>query len=365
MISNHAKGAILFASIYVIVFFLSTIIYVSKPGLVRSNPAIANAVISTPTVSKSTSNVGLLGAELVAITMIAVAEMRYKVLTKLYRKLKKYLGHMHELGTAARIIIALGIWIFVLLDLGFVWFIFLFINSIGVLIAYYALFNKLPRKQFISIFITFMGFFILWPFSFLFAGQNVILLIFLEFAYIPVMFLFAGLIMRHPTKNRINLLSFLFSILLPPILATLFLPVYAVILLGIFSAYDFIAVFWTKHMGFMAQKLLALNIPEAFLIGDFNQIKKRLKTINKPSQSPGYQPNRPLIFGVGDAVLPGMVISSFVLAGIPYLAIASVIGAIAGVIANLGVLRIRQHILPALPLIFSCMMIGIAIAVIA
>lgn len=364
MISNHTKGAILFASIYILVFLFSTLLYAAKPELISTNPSIANAVVSTPTAHKSTSNIFMLVAELVIITIVAISEMKFKLVSKFYIWFKTHMNHIkRRYVNMMKILIYLLMWVLVLRSLGAVWFIFLFVNSTGVLLVYFTLLRKVPSKQLIGALITFISFFILWPFSFLIVGHNTILLLFMDFAYIPIVFLISGLVMRNPTKNKINSLAFLFSVLLPPIIGTLFLPLYAIMLLGIFAVYDFIAVFWTKHMGFMAQKLIALNVPEAFLIGDFNQIKEKVKNIN---QTEGTNSNievkdRPLIFGVGDAILPGAVIASFTLSGLHYLAIAAVIGAILGVLANLGVLRIKKHILPALPLIFVGMLIFIAI----
>jgi presenilin-like A22 family membrane protease len=255
-----------------------------------------------------------------------------------------------------------GIWYLIFVSFGAIWFIFLFVNFIGVFAVQQLFLRKYSFKKLVPILITFLSFFILWPFSFLIVGNNAIASIIMSFVYLPVTFLISVLIMRNPTKNRINTLAYMFSILLPLIIGTLFLPEYALILLAIFAVYDFIAVFWTKHMGYMAQKLIAMSVPEAFLIGDFDQIKERVKNINSQSADNADVANRPLIFGVGDAVLPGIVISSFALGGMHYLALAAVVGGIIGVIMNLGVLRIKRHILPALPLIFVFMVIAIEIA---
>ncbi|MEM0142521.1 MAG: presenilin family intramembrane aspartyl protease, partial [Candidatus Parvarchaeum sp.] len=130
----------------------------------------------------------------------------------------------------------------------------------------------------------------------------------------------------------------------------------------------FIAVFLTKHMQFMAQKLLSMNVPEAFMIGDFDKIKERIASLgnNIKNNNKAFEGiDKPLIFGVGDAVLPGIVISSLVLSGSLFIAILATIGAIVGVVANLWVLRLKKRVLPALPLIFSFMIIiilaGIAV----
>ncbi|MEM4098048.1 MAG: presenilin family intramembrane aspartyl protease [Candidatus Micrarchaeaceae archaeon] len=363
MLSNHNKGTILFATIYISVFLLSGLLALSKPILIQANPSVANAVITAPTVSRSSSNIRILVIEIIIISILAFAEMRYKALSRLYafliRKTKKYKSVIYTL----EIFIAIGISYYLLEISGIAWFLFLIINAIGIYIVYRILLRKLGLKALVPVFITFLSFLIMWPFILLIVGKISILLLFLEFAYFPVVFLISTLVMRHPTKNRINAVAFSFSVLLPPIIGTLFIPIYAVGLLAIFAIYDFIAVFLTKHMQFMAQKLLSLNVPEAFMIGDFEMIKKRVTSLGKNAKDDKVFEgiDRPLIFGVGDAVLPGVVISSFVLAGGWLIAIFATVGAIVGVVANLWVLRIKKRVLPALPLIFSFMIIVILI----
>ena len=367
--SNHTKGTLIFASIYILVFILASLIYVNKPVIIHSEPAVASQVLATPTSAQSTSAIGELIAEIVVVSIIAIAEMRYKALSRLSKWLADLMHRLNGRYTAIlKIVMVFFMLVFMLHYLGIVWFVFLLVNFGGMFLAYHLLIRKLSFKQALPVYITFLSFFILWPFSFLFIGHSELLLILADFAYMPLAFLLSALVMRHPTKNRMNVMAFLFSVMLPPVIATLFLPAYAIILLGVFSIYDFIAVFWTKHMGFMAQQLLSMNIPEAFMIGDFGQIRERISKIDKtdrtgePNKPTPYSPSRPLVFGVGDAVLPGTVIASFALAGAHWLALVAVLGGIAGVMANLWVLRLKRHILPALPLIFGCMMVALAIA---
>ncbi|MEM3215911.1 MAG: presenilin family intramembrane aspartyl protease [Candidatus Micrarchaeaceae archaeon] len=341
---------------------LSELLALNRPALIRSNPAVANAVITTPTISKSSSNVEILVIEIIIISMLAFAEMRYKALSRLYmfliNRAKKYKSIIYIM----EIFIAIGACYYLLQIAGIAWFLFLMINAIGMYAVYRILLKKLGLKTLVPVFITFISFLIMWPLILLITSKIPILLLFLEFAYFPVVFLISALIMRHPTKNRINAVAFAFSVLLPPIIGTLFIPIYAVGLLAIFAIYDFIAVFLTKHMQFMAQKLLSMNVPEAFMIGDFEAIKKRIASLGKDAKGDDKifkGIDRPLIFGVGDAVLPGIVISSFALAGSWFIAIFATMGAIVGVIANLWVLRLKNRVLPALPLIFSFMIIAI------
>ena len=368
MLTNHAKGAMLFASIYIIVFLLSAGLFISKQALIQSSPGVANAVITTPTATRSSSNIYILTAELVAISVIAIAEMRYKVLSRIYNFISIYLKKLGKLPTLIfEIAIFIGIWWLILKQFGSIDFVLISVNGGGMAISYLLFLHRKPLKKTIPVYVTFLAFFILWPFAILFAGHNLILLLFAEFGYIPLTFFISVFVMRNPTKNRINAIAFMFSIALPPVLGTLFLPAYAITLLGIFAAYDFIAVFLTHHMQYMAKSLLGLGIPEAFLFGDFGEIKQKLASIDKNDVKKSISErivieDKPLIFGVGDAVLPGVVISSFALVGnIPF-AMAAAVGAIIGVMANLKVLRMKRHTLPALPLIFIAMIVIILLA---
>ena len=363
MLSNHAKGAVLFASIYFIVLLLSSALFFYKPALASANPSVTNSVMATPTAGASSSRIETLVAELLLLSGLVIAEMRHKLLSRTYTLLKKHIGNMHPL-LRAFLSIAIGIELLFLVfrDYGLVIALFFLINCGAISLIWMAFMRRASLRQAVPVLISFVSFFILWPFAILFASGNIISEVLVEFFYLPVFFLVAVLAMRNPTKNRLNFMAFVFSISIPPLLGTLFLPLYAIILLGIFSVYDFIAVFWTKHMGFMASRLLSMNIPEAFLIGDFDLIKERLRGIDKKAPQLPEGVDRPLIFGVGDAILPSVVISAFALGGHFYLGFVVTAGATVGVVANLLVLRMRKSILPALPLIFIFMMAALLLA---
>ncbi|MEM0148433.1 MAG: presenilin family intramembrane aspartyl protease [Candidatus Micrarchaeaceae archaeon] len=365
-ISNHNKGAILFAIIYINVFLLSGLVEFGRPALIKSNPLVANAVIATPTAAQSSSTVEILVIEIIIISAIVLAEMRYKFLSKLYIILMRLKKHWLIMDTILAFML-IGSGYYLLKTSGMALFLFWTINFLGIYIVYAILLRKLKLRALMPIFITFISLLILWPFILLLVGKTLILLLFMEFAYFPLAFLISALIMRNPTKNKLNAIAFSFSVLLPPTIGMLFVPIYAVGLLAIFAIYDFIAVFFTKHMQFMAQKLLALNAPEAFMIGDFEMIKKRIASLGKNAVEDDTalkDIDKPLIFGVGDAVLPGIVISSFVSAGGWLIALFAAFGAIVGVVANLQVLKVKKRVLPALPLIFCFMVIAIFVGLI-
>lgn len=363
MVSNLSKGALIFAAIYSIVLVLSFGL-ASVRASASHNPLTANTVLTTSATSATSSlNVEVLVYELVAVSIIAMAEMKFGALSKLYRFVKEYFKAWHPLLVAfMQAFILVGIDFLIWRYWGFAWFLFLTINGGGILLAYLVLLRRSGFKELIPIFVVFMSFLVMWPYSLYFVGENSVALILLEFAYLPCMFLVATLVMKHPTQIRMNVLAFAFSVLLPPFIGTLFTPAFAMMLLVIFSVYDFVAVFITKHMGFLAQRLLSMNVPEAFMIGDMKLIQAKLKSMGKGKSPKIKESERPLIFGVGDAVIPSILISSFALSSTPKFAIATTIGCIFGVMANLFVLRRMKRILPALPLICCCVLIAVGIA---
>lgn len=361
MVSNYAKVTTLFAIIYCLILVVSG----GLAALKSASPASAHAPVPTATQSGSSSTLAVLLAELLAISLLVIAEMRFGLLTKSYGFIKRYLHgwSMPVFSAAAFAAESLA----VLYYGGLGWFEFAFINIGGIYIIWAIFLRKDKLLQDMPIYITFLLFFILWPYCVsILRGSGALPLAFLLFAYLPATFLFSVLLMRRPTQFRMNAVAFSFAIMLPPFIGTLFIPIYAVILLGIFSVYDFLAVFVTKHMQYMAKKLLSVNMPEAFIIGDLELARARIRAIgtdNDPKQKDAQKTQiqarnaipdseRPVIIGVGDAVLPGIVISSFMLGGMPTYAILATIGCIAGVLLNLFVLKRIKRVLPALPLIF-------------
>ena len=366
MPSNYTKGAVLFAAIYLLVFLLSTG-FSSVRTAAASNPILAHSsVVSTPTAATSALGLWVLIVEILAVSAIALAEMRFQALSRVMRYLRERLKNMHPaLMKIVGFLTFMGLDFLVFAHWGADWWLFFTINFTPVVILtgiYSDHFASLRGA--LPILIVFISFFVLWPLTLVLVHGNYIVLFLAEFAYIPLAYLASILLMRKPTQLKMNSVAFFFSISLPLAIGTLFTPLWAILLLAIFALYDFVAVFITKHMGFMAQKLLALSIPEAFMIGDIKWVKKRLSLLRKGQDASKAIPEarRPLIFGVGDAILPSISISSFVYAGLPAYALAAAIGCIIGVVFDLEVLRLKKKVLPALPLICMSVLAALAVA---
>ena len=113
-------------------------------------------------------------------------------------------------------------------------------------------------------------------------------------------------------------------------------------------------------MGFMAKKLVSYNIPEVFIIGDLELAKTRIAELNAGIDKTKIPESiRPLIIGVGDAVLPAVVIAAFVFGKLPIYGLMAAIGASLGIFLNMKVLNKYRSIIPALPLI----LVGITIMI--
>jgi presenilin-like A22 family membrane protease len=339
-----------------------------RTSLSITSPATANAIntaLPAPTSTSSGNDLLLLVMELAIISAVAILEMKAKILTKLHRYLKGIFKKMHPLLIKtlwAAVIICCAL--LVLFYYGVVWFLFMCINGGGIMAV--GTFYGPKVKQWMSIGITFVFFIILWEFILIIANSShsLALALFAEFAYLPLAFLAAVLLMGNPTKNRMNAVALFSSLMMPLFLGSLFTPLFAVILLVVFAAYDAFAVWGTHHMQFLAQRLVAMNIPEVFMIGDVELMKMRLAGAvgGKPVEIP--EEKRPLLLGAGDAILPSAVISTFVFAHMPWLAAVVMGGCILGIMLNLYVLKRRKSVLPALVLICISMLALLGLAIV-
>jgi len=367
-ISNLAKGIILFAIIYFLVFFFALGISNLRTSFITNHPnSLAantlNSALPSPTAQSSSHNIYLLVGEIFIISIIAILEMRWKLISiALYyiNALFKKLHYLVRTFLVAGLVIILLYWI--MLTSGFFVFIFVTINF-GLVALINAIFlRKLTLAQKIPVFFTFIFFLFAWVLLIVVSVSinNPYLNLFTDFIYFPLTFLISAIFMQNPTKNVLNTVAFLSSIMVATFTGFLFTPFFAYILLLIFSIYDFIAVFWTKHMGFMAKKLIAYNIPEVFIIGDLELVKARIAELNAGIDKTKIPESiRPLIIGVGDAVLPAVVIAAFVFGKLPMYGLMAAIGASLGIFFNMKVLNRYRGIIPALPLI----LVGITITI--
>lgn len=358
-VSNLTKGAILFGAIYFAVFFLAFGMQTLRTTIIHTSPVAANeisAALPPPTPASSGHNVLILSVEIIIFSMAVILEMKLKVLTRLHHYLKNIFENLHPL-------LIRGLWIgigillsiLILFRWGFVPFVFVVVNGIGIWIVYRTYLAKKGIRQLIPVLITFVFFFILWTIV-LFIGTAInsqLFLLFVEFIYFPLAFWASALLMGDTTKNRMNAVALLFSLSMPLFIGLLFTPIFALLLLAVFAVYDFIAVKLTRHMQFMAQKLVSMNVPEVFIIGDMNLMKRRLAMLKEGKKDSMKIPNqkRPLLLGAGDAILPSAVISAFVFAHLPAIALVAVVGCTIGILLNLMVLRRSRQVLPALVLI--------------
>jgi len=367
-ISNLAKGIILFAIIYFLVFFFAFEISSLRTSFIANHPnSLAantlNSTLPSPTAQSSSNNIYLLVGEIFVISIIAILEMRWKLISIIYNYLNALFKKLHPLlreFLIVSLIIILLYWI--MLTSGFFVFIFVAINFGGVALIDRIFLKKLASAQKIPIFFTFIFFLFAWVLLIVVSVSvnNSYLNLFTDFVYFPLTFLISAIFMRNPTKNVLNTVAFLSSIMVATFTGFLFTPFFAYILLLIFSIYDFIAVFWTKHMGFMAKKLIAYNIPEVFIIGDLELAKTRIAELNAGIDKTKIPESiRPLIIGVGDAVLPAVVIAAFVFGKLPIYGLMAAIGASLGIFLNMKVLNKYRSIIPALPLI----LVGITIMI--
>lgn len=127
----------------------------------------------------------------------------------------------------------------------------------------------------------------------------------------------------------------------------------AIIVLLLLSVYDFIAVFFTRHMVTLAHEMIrhqasfALIVPERY--ADFRTALSQIRP------GSGF-----LLLGGGDVVLP-MLFSASVYVQDPLLAWWAVAGMLVGVFLNHMWLVERRHPLPALPFIACASILFFAI----
>lgn len=117
----------------------------------------------------------------------------------------------------------------------------------------------------------------------------------------------------------------------------------ALIVLGVLSLYDVIAVYFTRHMVYMATQMIEANAFLGFIIPESMSAYRHEAGLARPGQ--GF-----MFLGGGDIVLPMIFIVSAFSVNV-MAAMASAIGALAGIAANHYILMKTLRPLPALPFI--------------
>lgn len=355
---NQLKIIGLFLVIYILIIFVSG----WMDGLRHEAISLMNATqassFAQQTSASQQESPYIFGIELISITLIMVSEMKLHWMQKAFSLLKSLMMRIPSAGRWALFAVAAA---YIFLGNG--------INismAVALLagISVYAAFKILDSdaKRLVQLVFVFIVMLIFYPFLALsllysFHLDSAISLVIL-FAYWPLLIIGAALFLRNKRIWKLNLVAFLSCVVIGSLGGWVFAsPSVAFIMLAIFSVYDFISVFITKHMQFMASKAIGFSMPVAFMFGDEKALEGRISAIGKNTAPPPFPSSvpRPALIGSGDAILPGMVISAFA-AGSAGLALWLALGAEAGVVANMLVAGRYGKALPALPLILAGML---------
>lgn len=143
----------------------------------------------------------------------------------------------------------------------------------------------------------------------------------------------------------------------------------AALLALLLSAYDVIAVFYTKHMITLAKGLegRAASFSISFALGDRKKIasaKRRLKPANETPPSEAEWSGEFIELGTGDIVMPAMLACAALKVS-PLLSAAALVGGVIGLFLLFHLLERRRGYWPALPPIVACTLAAIGIAYVA
>ena len=143
------------------------------------------------------------------------------------------------------------------------------------------------------------------------------------------------------------------------------------ILLISLAIYDFISVYKTKHMISLAEGALAYRLPVVLFV----PTTRGFTLAEQPNPSPDDGMEGVIVIGLGDAIIPGMLVTAAVVSGPGDILTVSgfvftipAIGALAGILLGLvalfvGTARDRAH--PGLPFLSSGAIIGYVLASVA
>ncbi|MBC7107867.1 MAG: hypothetical protein H5T41_03630 [Methanomassiliicoccales archaeon] len=120
-----------------------------------------------------------------------------------------------------------------------------------------------------------------------------------------------GLLIVRPEWYILNAAAFLMGCGMTAMLGMSLGILPSIFLLVFLAIYDAFAVYGTKHMITLAETVIALDMPAVFIMpkrGDFS-----LSSLKKSSTTSEGSEREALFMGVGDAVIPGiLIVSSFV-----------------------------------------------------
>jgi len=355
--NNQLKGLLLFAIIYFSVLGLSFGINLFSHNSTTS--IIFKNQTHQQIQQTDNTNIIIMIIELIVISIVAMSEKKWHLISRLIKYLKenKDLNKYKFIGVFVVGLVVLVENYFYPAQFNFLT-IFLGINAVLMSIVYFTLKRRYKINK-ISAGILFFVFVILFPIFFIFHPNGVEMLI-LGYGYFSITFGISIYITHNTTKKIINGIAFFSSLVVAVMIGIMFNPLYALLFLGLFAVYDFIAVFITKHMIFMAEKFVNMNIPEVFFIG----VKDNEgKYIFKRAHEVKTEGIRPMIIGTGDAIIPAALISSLAFNNLYLLSIFAAVGGVLGLYFNIIVLNKYNKPLPAIPLIFVGMLLMLGVGV--
>lgn len=360
---NLYKGVVLFTVIYFLVYILAF----GMRWLFAYPVQGGHFAIAQATSQGSAASFTLLVIEIVIFSAFVIAQMRYKILNRLFMWFKKIFGfRRNSIILTIFILGVVGACGFIL-SLSSIWQIWIIVEGALLCIFWFILRKFRIRQSMMPSFVLFFLFFVFWEVVLLAAviiGSS-ILWAAVIFLYLPIAYASSVLITSRMTALKMNAIAFFSALLFPLFMGSMFTPFWALMLLAAFAVYDLLAVFKTKHMQFLAQKMIALDIPEMFILGDLELAKARIAAAKKGKEVKLKQKDRPLILGGGDAILPSILIVALIYAQLPFLGLLAVFGGIIGIAMNIAVLRRYEKAIPALPLLLvgmaSMLVLGLVI----
>lgn len=310
----------------------------------------------------------ILTIEIIALTVCAFLEMKYHIIAKILK-----IWWLRDLLSVIPFAILFAICIY-----SFGWEIGIAIGIVGLVVfsGVYFIIAKLAKKFILSAIIVLLSYMILYlliaPSLNLFSLSNnakTAINVIYVVGLLAVALISIRLISTSKNNKNILNLTMIISVISFAIYFGLLISIWwLVALIIIFSVYDVIAVLKLGTMQFLATKLYKENIPGMLIMGDKDQLDKKIDNLSKPKdkdiiQTPPKKRINASILGSGDLAIPGAVIASAVYY-LPNIAPFLVVGATVGMIANAlwlysNVSSTRRGI-PALPFIAA----GICIALI-
>jgi len=190
----------------------------------------------------------------------------------------------------------------------------------------------------------------------IFISMYYVLYPFLGFLSAVISILIIILLIKKPNWLIIDISALLLAAGITSIFGISLEPLPVIVLLVILAVYDFISVYKTGHMVNLADSITKMKIPMLFVI----PLSRNLNLDNMVESR-----NKAVFMGVGDAVIPNiLVISTQVFTDSPYIgfikisALLTLIGGILGLISLIYMVEKREGAHPGLPFLNSGVILG-------